>query len=506
MEITIGLSPPTRGNLRRPHPFKTRQGSIPAHAGEPAPPRPPERYRWVYPRPRGGTKSLPLMSASDIGLSPPTRGNPPLSSASMMSARSIPAHAGEPGGDGRRRRVGEVYPRPRGGTPTAPAILRSSSGLSPPTRGNRARRNPRPVAIGSIPAHAGEPVHVALRLGLVGVYPRPRGGTLIDELTLRSVTGLSPPTRGNPAQDAPQLAYRGSIPAHAGEPHCGTVAFAASEVYPRPRGGTWVFFNRERPSKGLSPPTRGNLRQRRLAPSDEGSIPAHAGEPATRRAWAPPLRVYPRPRGGTGLGMNHPRWGVGLSPPTRGNPRGGLDQLRAVRSIPAHAGEPPTAGLRPSNRPVYPRPRGGTLDRPSSLPAPFGLSPPTRGNPGRTNRSWIFHRSIPAHAGEPRCAMTAPVSPPVYPRPRGGTTIKSATRLATRGLSPPTRGNRPQKLADHPALGSIPAHAGEPAACRTVKSWVGVYPRPRGGTALCVAAKLGPRGLSPPTRGNPYRG
>ena len=50
---------------------------------------------------------------------------------------------------------------------------------------------------------------------------------------------------------------------------------------------------------------------------------------------------------------------------------------------------------------VYPRPRGGTNNAVDIDGSIAGLSPPTRGNrlferlPGR------FHRSIPAHAGEP---------------------------------------------------------------------------------------------------------
>ena len=51
---------------------------------------------------------------------------------------------------------------------------------------------------------------------------------------------------------------------------------------------------------------------------------------------------------------------------------------------------------------------------------------------------------------------------PVYPRPRGGTLDAAATILSDSGLSPPTRGNPKRRLARRSVWGSIPAHAGEP--------------------------------------------
>ena len=55
-----------------------------------------------------------------------------------------------------------------------------------------------------------------------------------------------------------------------------------------------------------------------------------------------------------------------------------------LRSIPAHAGEP--TGLTPDNQRlrVYPRPRGGTGGIRQAAGRVPGLSPPTRGNPNRT--------------------------------------------------------------------------------------------------------------------------
>ena len=72
--------------------------------------------------------------------------------------------------------------------------------------------------------------------------------------------------------------------------------------------------------------------------------------------------------------------------------------------------------------------------------------------------------------------------PAVYPRPRGGTYDPMRQFTGTRGLSPPTRGN-PFRMATISAFGrSIPAHAGEPLNLHRRTPDAAVYPRPRGGT------------------------
>ena len=57
------------------------------------------------------------LKAGRRGLSPPTRGNRRSCSRQPPRGGSIPAHAGEPETDADIIIPGEVYPRPRGGTP-----------------------------------------------------------------------------------------------------------------------------------------------------------------------------------------------------------------------------------------------------------------------------------------------------------------------------------------------------------------------------------------------------
>ena len=274
--------------------------------------------------------------------------------------------------------------------------------------------------------------------------------------------GLSPPTRGNRIAGQRRIVKPGSIPAHAGEPKAlhGRILYPA--VYPRPRGGTGGVSPASLVREGLSPPTRGNPKPDSNTQAPPRSIPAHAGEPKEWREWHARCKVYPRPRGGTARPVPPLRRGLGLSPPTRGNLAVRQSVGVAAGSIPAHAGEPPYPAEAPSRPTVYPRPRGGTSSFAIPSSGVRGLSPPTRGNPLWTALEHPPPRSIPAHAGEPRFTLEIGARLAVYPRPRGGTPRWRAVEEASRGLSPPTRGN-PSIAPSFPRPSrSIPAHAGEP--------------------------------------------
>ena len=174
---TAGLSPPTRGNPRRRHRLVRRLRSIPAHAGEPSPANPRRYAAKVYPRPRGGTVRVDSAEVKRTGLSPPTRGNQRQPPSRSQRQGSIPAHAGEPGGRGAGLLAGGVYPRPRGGTDDRQVEFKDGGGLSPPTRGNLNPHADQRRRQGSIPAHAGEPDAMSWSRDFDRVYPRPRGGT-----------------------------------------------------------------------------------------------------------------------------------------------------------------------------------------------------------------------------------------------------------------------------------------------------------------------------------------
>ena len=133
---STGLSPLTRGNLWDSLHMDLPVGPIPAHAGEPyfiAGDVPP---MTAYPRSRGGTLKCQLEGPPLVGLSPLTRGNlrklPPL----FSPTGPIPAHAGEPQGDVFDVIGDRAYPRSRGGTQSDSGGRQGQKGLSPLTRGN----------------------------------------------------------------------------------------------------------------------------------------------------------------------------------------------------------------------------------------------------------------------------------------------------------------------------------------------------------------------------------
>ena len=233
-------------------------GSIPAHAGEPGRHARDRLIPAVYPRPRGGTGASGASPKRAQGLSPPTRGNPSTPAAFGRLIGSIPAHAGEPEVQVTYIIIDAVYPRPRGGTHASREVCSPFGGLSPPTRGNPLAPLSIRRPTGSIPAHAGEPRRSPAPSPTSGVYPRPRGGTPSAPRITPQTAGLSPPTRGNRLAKANANREGRSIPAHAGEPKSDPDFIARWRVYPRPRGGTAVKRRPLRRRRGLSPPTRGN--------------------------------------------------------------------------------------------------------------------------------------------------------------------------------------------------------------------------------------------------------
>ena len=185
---------------------------------------------------------------------------------------------------------------------------------------------------------------------------------------------------------------------------------------------------------------------------------------APSRAWC---RVYPRVCGGTAAYAERDRYQLGLSPRVRGNPGQHRQVFDAERSIPACAGEPAATARSHSSHRVYPRVCGGTLLFSSSSFNASGLSPRVRGNPRKSTASPVQCGSIPACAGEPPPHWPDQGSPRVYPRVCGGTAGRVTACLRLRGLSPRVRGNLWAGVTEYPSTGSIPACAGEPPAARS---------------------------------------
>ena len=497
-----GLSPRIRGNRVRAPARAVPRGSIPAHTGEPTPQTASQALARVYPRAYGGTCRRRRPTTSCRGLSPRIRGNHHCDADLRHRVGSIPAHTGEPESGEIDGAAVPVYPRAYGGTATRRRSWTPDGGLSPRIRGNRPETEKPIRPPGSIPAHTGEPRPGPKLSPTAGVYPRAYGGTTSHWTCQPRQSGLSPRIRGNRPPDRRHRQRGGSIPAHTGEPLRLRAPDPRPRVYPRAYGGTVVLYTTSGSVGGLSPRIRGNPRRPAPQRPDHGSIPAHTGEPTTRRPATRRRWVYPRAYGGTPYRTHRLGIAEGLSPRIRGNHRDAGRRRGEAGSIPAHTGEPLFPSGHRSLPGVYPRAYGGTAVRIDGPAAAQGLSPRIRGNLVRLPPGGADGGSIPAHTGEPPFPVRSSVSPGVYPRAYGGTRHRLAHGGAQEGLSPRIRGNPSLRSFRRSLSGSIPAHTGEPYSSQVIGAGGRVYPRAYGGTRTSARTTAGSSGLSPRIRGN----
>ena len=288
-----------------------------------------------------------------------------------------------------------------GGTEFSGILKIERYGLSPRVRGNLFYLRSIRLARRSIPACAGEPQARPAGPLRLWVYPRVCGGTARTSRPMNAPKGLSPRVRGNQCASGESEPGRRSIPACAGEPNRFRLAMSLQSVYPRVCGGTQEGQGRDCAGWGLSPRVRGNRGQAGDGLTQDGSIPACAGEPRAVRVIPPLETVYPRVCGGTHVGETTAVGEVGLSPRVRGNRYYGCGRGHVQRSIPACAGEPDGLVVIDGHLRVYPRVCGGTHGGVIGHVVHHGLSPRVRGNPQRQRISKPPQRSIPACAGEP---------------------------------------------------------------------------------------------------------
>ena len=219
----------------------------------------------VYPRVCGGTRNHHCYLRFGMGLSPRMRGNRTMRRARLCRTRSIPAYAGEPGSSAVPTPPSTVYPRVCGGTRRSGFPSRPARGLSPRMRGNPMQCEDGGFIGRSIPAYAGEPTLWHGYSHSSRVYPRVCGGTNCRRTGCPVDMGLSPRMRGNHSQQSGEPVAVGSIPAYAGEPDASVCGCPQNRVYPRVCGGTAHQSGNAGAGRGLSPRMRGNRRYYRHA-------------------------------------------------------------------------------------------------------------------------------------------------------------------------------------------------------------------------------------------------
>ena len=186
--------------------------------------------------------------------------------------------------------------------------------------------------------------------------------------------------RGNPGSGRVLRPAMGPIPAYAGQPNFVHAKWRLPGAYPRVCGATAATLPERRLLSGLSPRMRGNLlwasllhvvggpipayagqpREAAVFVGTQGPIPAYAGQPCSGSACWPGPRAYPRVCGATENFTPLIRSLAGLSPRMRGNLGGVKIGSGLVGPIPAYAGQPPGAASAPTSEWAYPRVCGAT--------------------------------------------------------------------------------------------------------------------------------------------------
>ena len=158
-----------------------------------------------------------------------------------MSVGLIPAHAGKTLGrtiTGFRRRA---HPRSRGENCAKSALVSTSDGSSPLTRGKRPWIDPARAPDGLIPAHAGKTPRRSRIAVASPAHPRSRGENPSPPRTMTTLPWL--------------------IPAHAGKTAPWQAAFCRLAAHPRSRGENRSAATARMRAVGSSPLTRGKRRR-----------------------------------------------------------------------------------------------------------------------------------------------------------------------------------------------------------------------------------------------------
>ena len=193
----------------------------------------------------------------------------------------------------------------------------------------------------------------------------------------------------------------------------------------------------------------------------------------------------------------------GSSPHTRGTPRLKSHNARAMRFIPAYAGNAIACFLKESAFSVHPRIRGERPVRPATERTPYGSSPHTRGTPPSTDSAPRYTRFIPAYAGNAAVIPLLEIDFAVHPRIRGERRPAEPGHGPEVGSSPHTRGTHRVEVRLVDVRRFIPAYAGNAGSRRRPAPVTPVHPRIRGERSDWASRMPWPSGSSPHTRGTP---
>ena len=176
---------------------------------------------------------------------------------------------------------------------------------------------------------------------------------------------------------------------------------------------------------------------------------------------------------------------IGSSPRMRGTVAEAVARSVAARFIPAHAGNSRRGGNQSSALSVHPRACGEQCLGHWLTSPPSGSSPRMRGTALTAAAIGVYLRFIPAHAGNSCRGTQARAAIPVHPRACGEQRPGKSVHGANGGSSPRMRGTGDDAKAFFVFHRFIPAHAGNSKALARASHSAAVHPRACGEQPFC---------------------
>ena len=177
---------------------------------------------------------------------------------------------------------------------------------------------------------------------------------------------------------------------------------------------------------------------------------------------------------------------------------------RALRIIPAHAGQTNASPLKRCPKPDHPRACGANQSGRVGFGRAGGSSPRMRGKPTACRRSAARMRIIPAHAGQTVSNSSRTSARSDHPRACGANPALSVMTAAPAGSSPRMRGKLGFGFDSFRQRRIIPAHAGQTSRTPTPTPTVSDHPRACGANDGDKMPMRVSCGSSPRMRGKPH--
>ena len=213
-----------------------------------------------------------------FGSSPRMRGKPTPVITQTVTARIIPAHAGQTPRPCSTRLLGPDHPRACGANALFTGGAMAWNGSSPRMRGKRRVLRVDQIVGRIIPAHAGQTRPRVICVALKPDHPRACGANGNGRGRPTDSAGSSPRMRGKPMRWIEQASRIRIIPAHAGQTDRLFCMMALTTDHPRACGANPLPGPGCCRDAGSSPRMRGKLSQVLQIYGQRRIIPAHAGQ------------------------------------------------------------------------------------------------------------------------------------------------------------------------------------------------------------------------------------